>query len=714
MKLFFRALLFFIAVVIFQSTLTIFLVEGIVTRSNEADARLELENSSKAVYESYTTWVRRLWKTVVKVNKDEEFKKIAASFPDLYNTDDLRNWSEEILLLSGMDFVVLKVHDRIVFEYFDIGNTTLGNGSLREVNAEREHPYIELRKINGGIYLTGILEIDASKGLELFILKKIDTDFYKQTSLPAKSKIFMVNSRDTSFGNDAYAEAIKTMTEYGIPFRTIYSSIQDGHSYNIAFRNLGRIKQDSGEDNLIQVLLISNDPYQRIVTRINKTLLTVSMIVSLFAILLSFFLSDRITRPISLLIRAMEDISKGNYRIKIAHGSRSEVGKLFQGFNEMANQLDQNKKDMESYIQEITFLKDYNEKIIHSLRAGIMVIGNELGIEKVNGFFLECFHLEEQETLGKFIDDLHLDIIDQSVLGSIKEIICGEINSKSTTRRVGNLVFEIKLYPLRAVNSNKDRKCVLEIDDVSKKFELEEKIFQAEKLSSLSILSAGISHEINNPLSSILTNVQNLLAEKNEEETRTALVWIEQETKRIAKIVNELLDFSASETKGNEGTDVNSSIREVVRLINYGLEKDKRIRITTNFQDKLPLAVISSSELKQVIINLIQNSIFAIEERGQISITTSLKHNNQGILIEIKDTGSGMDKETMQYIFDPFFTTKPNGKGTGLGLSIVYGIINKFSGEIDVQSAKGSGTTVILTIPVLKVITEYQIKIEGI
>ncbi len=702
MKLFFRALLFFIGVVIFQSTLTIFLVEGIVTKSNEADARIELENYSKAVYESYTMWVRRLWKTVVKVSKDEEFEQIVTKSPGLYDTEGLINWSEEILLLSGMDFVVLKFHDSIVFEYLETGNTNLSYENLRGVKAEKEHPYIELREINGGIYLTGILEIDAFKGLELFIIKKIDDDFYKQTSLPAKSKIFMVNSIDTSLGKDAYAKAINTMTEYGIPFRTIYNNNQDGHSYNMAFRNLGRIKQDNGEDNLIQVLFIPNDPYQRIVTRINKTLLTVSMIVSLFAILLSFFFSDRITRPISLLIRAMEDLSKGNYRIRIAHSSRSEVGKLFQGFNEMTNQLDQNKKDMESYIREITFLKDYNEKIIHSLRAGIMVIGSNLEIEKVNGFFLECFQLEESETLCKGIDDLDLDIIDPSVISRIKEVINGKIQAKTTTRRIGDLVFEIKLYPLRTVNSDKDRKCVLEIDDVSKKFELEEKIFQTEKLSSLSILSAGVSHEINNPLSSILTNVQNLLVEETEEEVVTALSWIEQETRRIAKIVNELLDFSASEIGENEGGDVNSCISEVVRLINYDLEKEKRIKIITKFQDKLPLAVITSNELKQIIINLIQNSIFAIDGEGQISISTGIDGKKDDIVVKVKDTGAGMNKETMQKIFDPFFTTKPNGKGTGLGLSIVYGIINKYSGKIDVKSSKGSGTTVVLSIPVFK------------
>jgi len=130
------------------------------------------------------------------------------------------------------------------------------------------------------------------------------------------------------------------------------------------------------------------------------------------------------------------------------------------------------------------------------------------------------------------------------------------------------------------------------------------------------------------------------------------------------------------------------------------LEREKRIEIISEFKDNLPHIIISNNELKQVIINLVQNSIYAIYGKGKIFIKTSLDKNMEKVIIEIVDTGIGVAEEAMLHIFDPFFTTKENGRGTGLGLSIVYGIINKNSGTIDFKSKKGFGTTFIITIPV--------------
>ena len=341
------------------------------------------------------------------------------------------------------------------------------------------------------------------------------------------------------------------------------------------------------------------------------------------------------------------------------------------------------------------------KKIIYSLRAGILVVDSALLIEKVNGFFLELFQMNELEILDKNIQDISDEVIDEFTKKKIEEVISGKIDSWSKIKRTESFVLELKLYLLFTNVKSEDRKCVLEVDDVSKKYELEEKIFQAEKLSSLSMLSAGVSHEINNPLSSILTNVQNLLADDNDDETRIALNWIEQETRRIAKIVSELLNFSTSEQRSDEGCDVTSAVTEVVKLINYGLEKEGRIELSYDFQKDLPPVAIRRSELQQVIINLVQNSIHAIEDSGSINIKTSLREKDEMVDIKILDSGAGMDEKTLLHIYDPFFTTKKNGNGTGLGLSIVYGIINKNSGLIDVKSSKFEGTTFSLSIPVL-------------
>lgn len=705
MKLFSRTLLFFIGVVIFQSTLTIFLVTGVITRNNEADARAELEIEASAVYENYNSWVRTLWKTIIRINKDEKYKALTGNPQLFYSGDVLKDWFEEILLLSGIDSIILKKQSSGLDEYLSSGSVSFSSKDLNMMESRRDHPYIELREIDGNVYLVGTLKYVDKDILEFFIFKRIDEKFYRNLPLQERSVVFLATYSDVGTGRFLDEDIFKEIMNHrflDIPYKEVHNLRLEEGSFNAAFQKLGKLQKSDGEEDLILILLISNEPYLSILTRINKILLSVSFVVGLFTIILSFYLSGRITQPISRLIGAMEGIRKGQSNVKVISNSGSEVGSLLQGFNEMASQLHQDKISMEKYINEITLLKDYNEKIIHSLRAGIVVLSNELTIEKVNSFFLENFRKEETDILGKYIGDISIDVIDKSVIKNIRNIISGKKSSWSEIKRTKSIVYEIKLYPLYAVRSGKNGQCVLEINDVSRKYELEGKIFQAEKLSSLSMLSAGVSHEINNPLGSIMTNVQNLLAEENNEETRTSLRWIEQETRRIAKIVRELLDFSSSELDKNEGVEINACISDVIRLINYGLEKEKRVEIINEFQTNLPTAIISSNELKQVIINLVQNSIQAIDGKGKINIKTHLNKNRKKICIRIKDTGTGVDEEAMLHIFDPFFTTKANGKGTGLGLSIVYGIIKKNSGAIDVKSKKGFGTTVTLTIPVSK------------
>ena len=703
MKLFSRTLFFFIGVVIFQSALTIFFVTGVITRSNEVGARVELEIEANAVYENYNSWVRTIWKTLIRINKDEKYQALIENPKMFYSRNTMEEWFDEIILLSGIDSIILKKQSDSPNEYILSESVSFPYKDLEKMMSRKNHPYIELREIDGNVYLVGTLKYVNKDILEFFIFKKIDEQFYRNLPLHERSVVFLATYSDVGTGrffDEDIFKGIMTPLFLDIPYKEVYNLELEEGSFNAAFQKLGKLQKPDGEEDLILILLISNEPYLTILAGINKILLSVSFAVGLFTIILSFYLSGRITQPISRLIGAMEGIRKGQSYVKVISNSGSEVGSLLQGFNEMASQLHQDKISMEKYINEITLLKDYNEKIIHSLRAGIVVLSNELTIEKVNSFFLENFGKEEAAVLGRYIGDISIDVVDKSVIRNIGNIICGKKSSWSEIKRTKSVVYEIKLYPLYAVRSYENGQCVLEINDVSRKYELEGKIFQAEKLSSLSMLSAGVSHEINNPLGSIMTNVQNLLVEENNEETRTSLRWIEHETRRIAKIVRELLDFSSSELDKNKEVEINSCVSDVIRLINYGLEKEKKVEIINEFQTNLPTAVISSNELKQVIINLVQNSIQAIDGTGKINIKTYLQKNRKKVCISIKDTGSGVDEEAMLHIFDPFFTTKANGKGTGLGLSIVYGIMNKNSGTIDVKSKKGFGTTVTLEIPV--------------
>ena len=149
----------------------------------------------------------------------------------------------------------------------------------------------------------------------------------------------------------------------------------------------------------------------------------------------------------------MQRIRRGKYDTTIDEiQSHNEIGELFQGFNEMARKIRQDKEQMENYIHEITVLKDYNEKIIHSIGAGIIIINGNLDVEKINDSFLEHFNLDEHHVLGKNIQQLHLDIIDEAIVENIQAILRSDKEEYSKVKRAKkNKVYEIKLYPLKSL-----------------------------------------------------------------------------------------------------------------------------------------------------------------------------------------------------------------------------------------------------------------------
>jgi len=296
-------------------------------------------------------------------------------------------------------------------------------------------------------------------------------------------------------------------------------------------------------------------------------------------------------------------------------------------------------------------------------------------------------------------------VVDESLVDKIIAVLQSGTASFSEVKRSANArVFEIKLYPF--VNprggSREASGCVFVAEDITAKTELEQRMFQAEKLSSISMLSAGMAHEINNPLGSILTNVQNLIDEEDDEARKVSLKWIEQETRRIARLVQELLNFASGDAEPGRGSDANGVVREVIRLVGYSLEPESRVRIDARLAEGLPRCVLSADELKQVVINLVKNAVQAIQGSGRVLVTTRLQPGADRISLAVADSGSGISKDMVSRIFDPFFTTKPNGVGTGLGLSVVYGIVTKHAGTIGVRSREGGGTRISLGLPVRK------------
>ena len=222
---------------------------------------------------------------------------------------------------------------------------------------------------------------------------------------------------------------------------------------------------------------------------------------------------------------------------------------------------------------------------------------------------------------------------------------------------------------------------------------------QSEKMASVGRMAAGIAHEINNPLTGLLT-FEYLL--KNEEglsdKGKDYLEIMYNETSRMREIVQGLLNFARESSVEMRPLVVNEVIRQWLKLL-YSQKEFKNITVEENFAEGLPKVNGDANQLQQVFANLSLNACEAMPEGGILSISTS--EGDGKVLISIADTGCGIKEEHLHVIFDPFFTTKPVGKGTGLGLSVSYGIIRKHGGTMEVESQESKGTTFTITLPVV-------------
>jgi two-component system NtrC family sensor kinase len=232
---------------------------------------------------------------------------------------------------------------------------------------------------------------------------------------------------------------------------------------------------------------------------------------------------------------------------------------------------------------------------------------------------------------------------------------------------------------------------------------------RGEKLASVGLLAAGIAHELNNPLTGVLT-FSCLMRKKAPEGSQEAadLDLVIRETKRCAAIIRRLLDFARDKAPEKKFADLNALIEETVRIVELPAHLDD-IEIALELDRALPRVWADADLVKQVVMNMVVNAQHAIEGRGRITIRTRVAGPRRAkpgapevpmVEIAIVDTGCGIPENDLRRIFDPFFTTKGVGKGTGLGLSVSHGIVEAHGGAIEVESATGAGSTFHVFLPI--------------
>jgi two-component system NtrC family sensor kinase len=354
--------------------------------------------------------------------------------------------------------------------------------------------------------------------------------------------------------------------------------------------------------------------------------------------------------------------------------------------------------------EELGRMREFNENILESLDDGLVVFDLEERIVRWNRALEGFYGISREDAIGRTLSEVFDQPFVQAIAAARRDNPYGAtlyrvpLESRRDEGEPSKLLVTATVVPLQDPDSDVVAGAILLLEDITDRARLEEQLQISEKMASIGLLAAGVAHEVNTPLTGISSFTQMLLegADANDPKTRL-LEKIERQTFRAAKIVNGLLNLSR-QGRESEPThvDLNTVITDVFALLEHQFEVG-RIKIRRELSDS-PVPVVGiEHQLQQVFLNLFLNARDAMPKGGWLLVSTRIEDDR--VIAEIADTGSGIPAEHLARIYDPFFTTKAIGRGTGLGLSISYGIVREHEGELHCDSVVGQGTRFTLSLP---------------
>jgi PAS domain S-box-containing protein len=345
--------------------------------------------------------------------------------------------------------------------------------------------------------------------------------------------------------------------------------------------------------------------------------------------------------------------------------------------------------------EQIKEQKALTDRILENTPDSMAVIGKNGQVIMVNKAFLHAFELTEDKANNTNVREIipvpvFIDTLSQVLANSISQYQI-EFRFKKGTQE------SVLIADFISMRQNEVQ---VHLHDVTEEREMQERLYQTDRLASVGEMAAGIAHELNNPLTGVVALSQLLLESGVPPEIKDDLQAISNEGQRAACVVKNMLSFARSHTLSTEPVDINAIITQVLNLRAYE-HRVNNIEIVTHFADNLPEIIADHFQMQQVFINIVLNaeqSMIEAHGQGKLNITTERIKNI--IKISFTDDGPGIPQDIINRIFDPFFTTKEVGKGTGLGLSICYGIIAKQGGRLYAKSPPGEGATFVIELPV--------------
>jgi two-component system, NtrC family, sensor kinase len=361
-------------------------------------------------------------------------------------------------------------------------------------------------------------------------------------------------------------------------------------------------------------------------------------------------------------------------------------------------------KSLESKAEQYERLKEFNENIVESISVGVLAVDLEDRIESWNSQMEVMFAKPRADVMAmglsqvfpaEFLEEYY-HVRQNSGIHNLYKFKLGTTAGDTRTTNIA-------IAPLVSRDFSVIGRLII-VDDITERVELEGQLSQAEKLSSIGLLAAGVAHEVNTPLAVISSYAQMLAKQVNGDAKKSELLdKITRQTFRASEIVNSLLNFSRTSSTEFASVDLNRVIQDTLMLLEHQL-KVARVKVVQELQPQLPPIYGNTGKLQQVFLNLFLNAKDAMPSGGTLMVSTQNGHNVQ---VTVADTGTGIAQEHIPRIYDPFFTTKTKPKtghsgGTGLGLSVTYGIIQEHAGKIRVNSKPGEGTTFTMEFPLIR------------
>jgi hypothetical protein len=373
-------------------------------------------------------------------------------------------------------------------------------------------------------------------------------------------------------------------------------------------------------------------------------------------------------------------------------------------------------RSLQRKVEENERLKEFNENIVESINVGILAADLDDRVESWNTQLEQLSGIPRNKAVGKRLGDLfpgELAAQFERVRGEtgIHHIYKFVWKSQAAAEAAGNgngngngsghgrtreSTLNLAIAPLVSKDQEQIGRLII-FDDVTDRAELEQRLVQADKLSSIGLLAAGVAHEVNTPLAVISTYAQMLAKQVADDSQKSQILdKIAKQTFRASEIVNSLLNFSRTSTTSFGAVNLNRVIQETLSLLEHQMQK-AGVQLKTDFDPGGPTIHGNAGKLQQVFLNLFLNARDAMPGGGSLEVRTW--REGKRARVEVADCGQGIAPENLHRIYDPFFTTKAIRKGTGLGLSVSYGIIQEHAGSIEVSNRPSGGARFVIDLP---------------